>query len=211
MKRTITNSKRQINLARIVSIVFNPLLITTLFFLVSLNLPSHFSMIIPEKARWMIIGLIFITTFVVPALLISIFSFGMKKLVKTDEREERYLPLAIAIIFYFLTYYLLNQVQLSVVFNIFNLGATSLLVFCLLITLAWKISIYMAAAGAVFGAFLGISFTIGLDTVLILLIVILLSGIIGFSRLRYAKHSPAQIYTGFLLGAVTMFLHYLYF
>ncbi|OQX75887.1 MAG: hypothetical protein B6D64_10870 [Bacteroidetes bacterium 4484_276] len=98
----------EIKIARTVSIVFNPLLITTWFFLVSLNLPFHFSMIIPENARWMIIGLIIITTFVVPLLLTSIFSFGMKKLSKPDEREERYLPLAIAVIFYFLTYYLLK-------------------------------------------------------------------------------------------------------
>ena len=159
----------------------------------------------------MIIGLIFITTFVVPALLISIFSFGMKKLVKTDGNEERYLPLAIAIIFYFLTYYLLNQVQLSAVFNIFNLGATSLLVFCLLITLAWKISIYMAAAGAVFGALLGIAIIMDINIITILILAILYSGFVGYARIKLEKHSPAQIYAGFLLGSVTMFLHYLYF
>ena len=198
-------------LARIISVVFNPLLITTWFFLVSLNLPFHFSMIIPEKARWMIIGLIFITTFVVPVLLISIFSYSMKNPVKTDEKEERYLPLAIAIIFYFLTYYLLNQMQLLPIFNIFNLGATSLLVLCLLITLAWKISIYMAAAGAVFGAFLGLTFTLNIEIIFILFIILFISGAIGFSRLRSGKHSPAQVYAGFLLGVVTMFVHYLYF
>ena len=201
----------EIKIARTVSIVFNPLLITTWFFLVSLNLPFHFSMIIPENARWMIIGLIIITTFVVPLLLTSIFSFGMKKLSKPDEREERYLPLAIAVIFYFLTYYLLNQVQLSPIFNIFNLGATSLLVLCLLITLAWKISVYMVAAGAVFGAFLGLAFTLNIEIIFILLITLFISGVIGFSRLRIGKHSPAQVYAGFLLGVVTMFVHYLLF
>lgn len=201
----------EIKIARIISIIFNPLLFTTWFFLVSLNLPFHFSMIIPEKARWMMIGLIFITTFVVPVLLISIFNYSMKKLVKTDEKEERYLPLAIAIIFYFFTYYLLNQVQLSPIFNIFNLGATSLLVLCLLINLIWKISIYMVAAGAVFGAFLGITFTLNIEIIIILLIIIIISGAIGFSRLRKGKHSPAQVYAGFLLGVVTMFVHYLYF
>jgi len=199
------------NLAGIVSTAFNPLLITSYFFIVALNLPFHFSMIIPEKARWMIIGLIFITTFVIPALLISIFSYSMKKIVKADEKEERYLPLAIATIFYFLTYYLLNQVQLSPIFNIFNLGATSLLVICLLITLAWKISVFMAAMGAFFGAFLGLSVTLDIDITIILLVTILASGAIGFSRMLNKKHTPAQIYTGFLLGALTMFLHYLYF
>ena len=198
-------------LARIISFVFHPLAISTYFFIITLNLPFHFSMIIPEKTRWMLIGLVFITTFVVPLLLISIFSFSMKKLVKPDEKEERHLPFAIAIIFYFLTYYLLNQVQLSPVFNIFNLGATSLLVLCLLITLAWKISIYMVAAGAIFGAFLGLAVTLDIDIIIILLISILVSGAIGFSRMLSKKHTPAQIYTGFLFGAVTMLLHYLYF
>ncbi len=198
-------------LARFLSLLFHPLLITTYFFILALHLPFHFSMIIPTQSKWMIIGLVFITTFAVPALLISIFSFGVKKLVKPDEREERYLPFAIAIIFNFLAYYLLNQVQLSPIFNIFNLGATSLLVLCLLITLAWKISIYMAGAGAFFGALLGFAVTLDINLVLILLLTILISGVIGFARILSKKHTPAQIYAGFLLGTVIMFLHYLYF
>jgi hypothetical protein len=159
----------------------------------------------------MIIGLVFITTFAVPALLIGIFSFGIKKLTKPDEREERYLPFAIAIIFYFMAWYLLNEIQLSPIFNIFNLGATSLLVLCFLITLAWKISIYMAGLGAVFGALLGLAVTLDINIVVVLILTILVSGAVGFSRILSKKHSPPQIYAGFLLGAVTMFLHYLYF
>jgi hypothetical protein len=197
--------------ARFFSLLFHPLLIPTYFFILSLHLPFHFSMIIPSQLKWVIIGLVFITTFVIPALLISIFSFGMKKLVNPDEREERYLPLAIAIVFNFLAYYLLNQVQLSPIFNIFNLGATSLLVFCLLITLGWKISVFMAGAGAFTGALLGLAITLDINIVFILLLTILISGAVGFSRMLSKKHTPAQIYVGFLLGAVTMFLHYLYF
>lgn len=198
-------------LARFFSLLFHPLIIPTYFFILTLHLPFHFSMVIPFQSKWMIIGLVFITTFAVPALLISIFSFGMKKLVKPDEHEERYLPFAIAIIFNFLAYYLLNQVQLSPIFNIFNLGVTSLLVLCLLITLGWKISVFMAAAGAFFGALLGLAITLNINIILILLLSILLSGAVGFSRMLSKRHTPAQIYGGFLLGAVTMFLHYLYF
>ena len=198
-------------MARFFSLLFHPLLISTYFFVLTHHLPFHFSMIIPQQSKWMIIGLVFITTFAVPALLISIFSFGMKKLTKPDEREERYLPLAIAIIFNFLAYYLLNKVQLSPIFNLFNLGVTSLLVICLLITLAWKISIFMAGAGAFFGALLGLAITLDINITYILLLSILVSGAIGFSRMLSKKHSPAQVYGGFLLGAATMFLHYLYF
>jgi len=198
-------------IARFFSLVFHPLIITTYFFVLTLHLPFHFSMVIPVQSKWMITGLVFIATFAVPALLISIFSFGMKKLSKPDEREERYLPFAIAIIFYFMAYYLLNKVQLSPIFNIFNLGATSLLVLCLLITLAWKISVYMAAAGAFTGALLGLAVTLDINLIVLLILTILISGFIGFSRIRSHKHTPAQIYMGYLLGVVTMFLHYLYF
>jgi hypothetical protein len=198
-------------IARFFSFAFHPLIITTYFFVLALHLPFHFSMIIPFQSKWMIIGLVFITTFAVPALLIGIFSFGIKKLTKPDEREERYLPFAIAIIFYFMAWYLLNEIQLSPIFNIFNLGATSLLVLCFLITLAWKISIYMAGLGAVFGALLGLAVTLDINIVVVLILTILVSGAVGFSRILSKKHSPPQIYAGFLLGAVTMFLHYLYF
>jgi len=69
----------------------------------------------------------------------------------------------------------------------------------------------MVAMGAVFGAFLGLAFTLNIEIIFILLITLFISGVIGFSRLRIGKHSPAQVYAGFLLGVVTMFVHYLLF
>jgi membrane-associated HD superfamily phosphohydrolase len=196
--------------AKIISTVFYPLLYPFWFVLIAVNLPFYFSFIIPEKARWLIIILTGLTTFVIPMALILIFGFGMKKLVKPDRREERYLPYAIAAIFNFLTYYLLTQVQLSPIFNLFNLGATTLLILMLLITTVWRISIFTTAAGAFFGAFLGISVTLGVNMNFILFTVLILSGFIGYARLRLYKHTPAQVYSGFLLGGVVMFLHYYY-
>ena len=197
-------------LAKIISTVFYPLMFPFWFIFIAVNLPFYFSFIIPEKAKWLIIILTGLTTFVIPFVLIVIFGFGMKRLVKHAGKEERYLPYSVAAIFNFLTYYLLNQVQLSPIFNLFNLGATTLLILMLLITTIWNISIFMAAAGAFFGAFLGISVILGLNMNFILSTVLVLSGFIGYARLRLYKHSPAQIYTGFLLGAAVMFLHYYY-
>jgi len=40
-------------------------------------------------------------------------------------------------------------------------------------------------------------------------VTILVSGLIGFARLKLQAHTPAQIYAGFILGFFTIFVLFL--
>ena len=197
--------------ARIISRVFNPLAFSTYYLFIMFNFRFHFSMAIPEKARWMILGLVFITTFILPGLLMNIFGLITRKSPKLGEREQRLVALVIAAIFYLLSYYLLSQIRLSPIFSLYILGTTSLIVVSLIISLFWNVSLYTIGIGAMFGAFLGLHLTLNVDMLVFLFFTLIVGGITGFSRLRLDKHRPAQVYTGFAIGAAVMLAHFLYF
>jgi membrane-associated phospholipid phosphatase len=191
--------------ARVISYIFHPLLIPTYAYIILLHLQVYFSMIIPSPQKWLIISLIFITTFLFPTI-ISLF-LVKRKLVKTMEmhgKEERTLPYMITVVFFYLTYYLLKKLQISPIFYYFMAGATFLVIITLVINLFWKISGHMISIGSMVGAIIGLSILMNLNLTGLIIIMITISGIVAYARLRLNAHYPTQVYTGFLMGFVFM-------
>jgi hypothetical protein len=199
------------NLAKFISVIFHPLLFPTYYLLIILNLDFTFSLFIPEKGKWLVAGLVFIATFLLPVLVTEILGWKFKRFFSINGGDERSLNLATAIFFYITTYYFLTGIQLTPMFTIFILGATTLLVLTVIISSVWRISVYMISTGALFGAFLCIAIVLKTDLLLLLITLIFLAGFIGYSRLKTTGHTPMQVYSGFLLGTITMYLHFLYF
>ncbi|MCD4683092.1 MAG: hypothetical protein K8R86_07395 [Bacteroidales bacterium] len=129
---------------------------------------------------------------------------GLIKSLQMESKEERVYPFLLTGIFFFLSYYMLKQIQISEVFHLFLLGITILVFLSLLINFFSKISIHMVGIGGMAGALTGISIRINLDLVLLISFTILLAGFIGFARLKLKSHQPIQIYTGYLLGFLFM-------
>ena len=186
------------------------MIITTYFLLITFNLQFHFATMIPDNAKWMILGLIVITTFVIPGLVVNIFGFMIRKKMDLKRRESRFLPLAVTSVFYLLTYHLLNQISLSPIFSLFVLGISSLSVFSLILLFFRNISLYMVAMGAFSGAFLGLHLTLNINLTFFLLLSIIIAGLTGYSRLSLKQHNPIDIYTGYFAGTIIMLLHYIY-
>jgi hypothetical protein len=198
-------------LSNLIAAIFHPMLFPTYYVLIVLNLQFSFSLMIPDKSKWSVVALVFISTFLVPMLITEVLGWKIKRTVFEKRSNKRILLLITAMIFYFMTYYLLIKLQLSPIFTIFILGSTSLLFMMLIISAFWTISAYMVATGALFGAFLCMAVILKTDMILLLITLIFLSGFIGYSRMKTTIHSPLQIYSGFFLGAGTMYLHFLYF
>lgn len=197
-------------LARLISRSLNPLFITFYYLIITLNLSTQVVTAIPVKAKWLLLGMVIITTYIIPALLITTFASYFQNLLKFTKKEGKIAVMFIAAVFYFLTFHLLNQIQLSPIFTLFILGSTTLIGICILITLVWNISIYMVAMGAFVGALLGITFIFDLNLLFYILLIIAFSGIVGFARLTQGLHRPAEVYAGFVLGTTVMLLHFLY-
>lgn len=153
----------------------------------------------------MILGILVATTILLPVLTISIMK--AKNLVsdwKMDEKEDRIFPFMFTAIFYFIAFYLLKNLELPLVYYKFILGANLLLLTTLIISFWWKISIHMVGIGGLMGAMIGVSHLMKIDIHHILSGIIILGGLLGFARIKSNSHSPAQVYSGFVVGAVCM-------
>ncbi len=196
-------------IAKILSLVFFPLLIPTYTLLIIFNMNVYFSMIIPQLAKLQILGMVFLITFIFPLFMMILFQrIGIIKSLYMKTKEERTLPYLMTIIFYYLAYYLLKQLQISPIFYYFILGATFLIIITLIINFFWKISIHMIGIGGMLGTLIGLSFLWMIDIPFLIILLVLCSGITGYARLKLNAHNPAQIYSGFLLG--TSFMLFLF-
>ncbi len=192
-------------LAQVISVVFYPLFVPTYAFAVLLTMPAYFSALLPVASKWLLIGMIFLTTCLVPTLFFII-------MIKTNivntkwlsDKEDRTFPYTVSIIFFYLAYYMLRKLQVSPVLTYFMIGATFLNVLIMGINFFWKISSHMASIGAVVGMVVGLSYFLGTFYFGLIAGSLAASGLVGFARLKLEAHTPAQIYTGFLLGFMTI-------
>ncbi len=197
-------------LAKAISYIFHPLIIPTYALIILFNLHAYFALLIPQIAKWQIIGLAFIITLVLPLFFIFLLlKNGVIKSFYMHNREERTFPFIITAIFYFLAYYLFRQIQIAPLFYFFILGSTLLIIITLIINFFWKISIHMIAIGGLLGTLLGISFVFKVNIPFLIFLVILCSGLIGFARIKLNSHNPPQVYAGFLTGVSIMLLLFL--
>lgn len=192
-------------LAKVISVVFNPLIVPTYTLIILFQLDVYFSLIIPDSSKWKLILLVFSLTFLLPMLITLMFlKKGIVKSLEMETREERIFPFIITAIFYYLTYYLLKSLPIASIFYYFMLGATLLILISLIVNFFWKVSIHLTALGGMFGIFLGVSIGFLVDYPLILFGIILISGVTAYARLKLKLHTQAQVYTGFLIGAAIM-------
>ncbi len=193
--------------ARLFSVLFHPLFIPTLGIFILFRLDTYLSFSIVPEARRLIILMIFINTAVAPVLSILVLKYtGHVRDYLLRERNERILPLLIASLMFFLTYYFLRQLSLPGLLYFYLMGATLLVLISLMVSFLWKISIHMVSLGG-FTAFMIItSLLLNTDLILLITASFLVSGITGASRLYLGAHTPAQVYAGYILGLGSMLL-----
>jgi len=192
-------------LARIISALFHPLLLPTYALLLLFSTNFYFVLVLPSQYKYLILGFVFITTFILPSVMIFILlKADMINSLQMENSRERTLPLFIVSGFFFATFYFLREAPQSTIFNLFMLGATILVLLSLLINYVTKISVHMVALGGLFGTFTGLAMSFHQDIIYIIFLIILVAGLTGFARLKLKAHSPMQVYLGFLLGSVFM-------
>lgn len=197
--------------AKLISILFHPLLIPTYAILILFNINSHYMHVLPFEYKLILLGFVFIFTFLLPA--VSMFFMVKLKLVESIEMhssKERPIPLIIVALFFYATYHIFRELPVDTIFTMFMLGATVLVLLSLLINYFFKISLHMMALGGLLATILGFSFLIHQDIRIYLFLIIFISGITGSARLKLNAHTPSEVYAGFILGVIPI-LGILYF
>ena len=197
--------------AKVISVLFHPLLVPTYALLLFINLNTHFVLAMPMQVRYLMTLLVFLTTFMLPALILLILrKFDVVKSMEMPERQERALPLIIVSAFFYLTYYLLKQMEQNSIITLFMIGATMLILLCLIINYFTKISLHATSWGGFLGVLMGYSLNARVDVMLWLYAIILITGMVATARLILKAHTPAQVYGGFLLGSISQLILFYY-
>ncbi len=198
-------------IARLFSIVLHPLLIPTLGIFILFQLSTYLSFSVTAEPRRFILLVIFINTAIIPVL--SVLILKQARFIKDltlDERQERILPLLIATVMLFFTFYLLRQLTLPSLIYYYVTGAAMLVLSSLVITFYWKISVHMISLGGLTGFLIVVSLLLRADISHLIIAAFLVSGITAASRIHLQSHTPAQVYTGYLLGVFIMLMLFVY-
>jgi membrane-associated phospholipid phosphatase len=86
-------------------------------------------------------------------------------------------------------------------FLMLTVAPVIVMIFAIIITIWWKISAHMFGIGSLVGGVMGVSYFVEkTNSSFLIMILFILSGFVGTSRLILRRHTPGQVYAGFLLG-----------
>jgi hypothetical protein len=195
-------------LARIISVLFHPLLMATyLFWLLSWTLPS--ALLLSPESHLPIIVLIFIVTFMLPATNLGIFKiFGTISSFAMADRKERIFPFLFISLIYVLDTYLLfyyrGKIGLSSNFLRLMIVIDLLVIVSTVATLFFKVSVHSVAIWGVIGITLLLTKISEVNMLFYsVIILIVLAGLIMSSRLQLHAHNSREVMWGGVLGLAT--------
>jgi hypothetical protein len=196
------------SLARLLSVVFHPLLIPTyLFAFIFYYLPVP-ALTLPLRSRWMVLAMIFFTTFVIPGLgAYALVRTGHIDTMEMDRREQRRLPLLFTGLCYAVTSYLFYREPVFDQLFYILMGVIAASVFLTWgISMFWKVSAHSMAMGGSLGLLLMLNRLMPEAEMLSPIIFdTLVAGAVLSARLSLGAHSPAQVYAGFGSGFLLAF------
>jgi membrane-associated phospholipid phosphatase len=195
-------------LAKVVSIVFHPLLMVTyLFGLFALAFPVGLDPLSMGAHRTFIM-LIFGFTFLIPALQIGLLRLlGTIKSLTMEQREERILPfIFISILYGVVTYLFYMQTGVGMRDNLFRflLIADALVIVSTLTTFVFKVSVHSVAVWGFIGIIVPLN-KLNEDGALIYpsILALVIAGLVMSARLQLNAHTPREVLVGSILGMAT--------
>lgn len=156
---------------------------------------------LPLSYKMYVVGLVFFTTALLPALAIL---FLRKRGVVTDLdvsiRSQRIIPYVIFVVSYLVTVLLLIRVALPWTVVKLYLGSLVSIFIASLITLRWKISAHTMAYGCLTASAFVVCLEQRINPLWFFVVLLLLAGLQATSRVYLKAHSLAQTGGGFALG-----------
>lgn len=198
-------------IAQILSVLFHPLLVPV-YALLQMNFMPFFYPGAETLRHVLIFGSMFVL--VVPPIIWYYVLYKLKivESLKATTRKERIWPYLFTILSYILVSIISYLLSVDYGFAQLWQGATVSLIIVFLVNFFWKISAHATGMGAWTGMLFFLSIFNGFSLLFQIIIVLLSSGLIGWSRLKLEAHTPSQVFFGYLLGLICVgFLPFLIF
>lgn len=199
--------------SNIISGMFHPLLMVT--YGVILALSFTYLAIYPPTMKLLLAGGAFLSTAVVPGgFILMMVKNGAAADMELSDRHERAVPYLIIITSLLVCTFYMYKMMLPFWFLSLLIGACVAMILALLINFYWKISAHTIGIGGLLGGIMGVARIHLLNPYWAFILVIVIAGLVGTSRIFLKRHTPMQVYAGFCLGFmctfVASFLSYIY-
>ncbi len=194
-------------LAKFISYIFHPITFPIIgAFLYFLLVPSF----ILKQQEYLFLIVIFVGTYIFPIVLMALMkSFNMISNYHIDSIEERKFPI---LLFISIAYIIANWLNKSGAVDILSLlfygYAVGLLIAYGLLYFKFKISLHTSAIAGLIGFLIYFSLYYNQNVLLLLIVLLILAGFIGTSRLKLGAHSIKEVFWGGILGLLTQFAVY---
>ena len=194
----------QVKSAKIISILFHPILMPFIGIITILKSGAY---IVYIDSRWanIILLVVFVLTIVLPLCLLPFYYYSkMIGNIRMKNSRERIVPYFITFILFYAAHFIVKKLPVNYFYSVYLFAAAVSVLLVIIISYFWKISTHMVGIGGLAGLIFSLSFRMTVNMMGILIIAIVIAGLMGASRLKLNSHNPLQIYSGFLLGFITI-------
>jgi len=187
-------------LAKIISIVFHPLLMPVYGLAIIFSAPTLFGYL-PFNVKRLLILIMLVNNVLLP---LSLLPFFIHRNIISSwtiiERKERNIPLIMSTLLYCTTTFIIFRFPIPVFLKSFIFGASILSLIVTVINFWWKISLHSVGAGALISLVLILSLKMLTPLEWYLIPVVIITGLVLSSRLKLNLHTPAQVWIGLFTG-----------
>jgi hypothetical protein len=209
---TTENSKDSLDrLAKILSIIFHPLLMPVYGMAIIFSAPTLFGYL-PFNVKKLLILIMLVNNVLLP---LSLLPFFIRRNIISSwtitERKERNYPLIITTILYCITSYLIFKFPIPVFLKTYIFAASFISLIVTVINFWWKISLHSVGAGALISLVFILSLKMLTPLEWYLISTVIIGGLVLSSRLKLNLHSPQQVWIGLFTGFFGLALFMLLF
>lgn len=155
----------------------------------------------PARLKWFFSVMIVLVALIIPALSIALLrALRVISDFSLERRQDRTIPIAIVALSYGICVMMVGDIMWGFMIRKFLIAAFCCAVSALIVTMFWKISLHMIAAGGVTAMFVVLAVAGIGSTFVPLIAALLLSGILASARLWLGSNNLAQVGAGYLLG-----------
>jgi hypothetical protein len=198
-------------IARIISIVFHPLLVPAYGLLIIFSAPTLFGYL-PFQVKKLLFLIVAINNVLLPLSLIPFFIH--RNIISSwtiENRRERIIPLLLTTILYSATSYIIFRLPIPVFLKTYIFSTFFISLFVTIINFWWKISLHSVGSGALLALILVLSFKMYTPLSGYLIISVICAGLVLSSRLWLNFHNQSQVWLGLLTGFLGLVLFMILF
>lgn len=170
--------------ARLISIIFHPILLVLYMIIFSLYIQLHSEWVTCQFL--MLFGIIITGYLIVPSsILYLLYKINYIKTFQFEEKHDKMIVYLVFGLFYYLTFQIVVLLDIYPLLHVYMLTPILIIASYLSISFFYKINSHALYIGAFIGFFIGLGYNLQQNNLIIILLLVLMSGLVLSSQLFF--------------------------